>query len=86
MFEERSCEDDRDYYNNSWLTTYEMDAESHTLILYWDLCFFSNREKAITELNGSEPLRTLTAQKLETYFHYTGPFKFALEPHPQFSW
>jgi len=86
MFEERVCEDDQYYYNNSWLTTYEMDEDSHTLILYWDLCFFSNPAEAIAKLNESSPLRTRTAQKLETYFHYTGPFKFVLEPHPQFSW
>lgn len=86
MFDERYCEDDRDYYNNSWLTTYEMDTESQTLALYWDMSFFSKPEESIAERNKNEPLRTRTAQKLNLYFHYTGPFRFALEPHPQFSW
>lgn len=82
MFEERYCEDDRDYYNNSWLTTYKMDKDSRTLILYLDLSLFSKRKNIIAYLNRNRPLRARTARKLETYFHYTGPFRFALEPHP----
>lgn len=85
MFDERYGENDRDYYNNSWLTTYEMDAENQILVLYWDMSFISKPEESIVELNKNEPLCIRTAQKLNLYFHYTGLFKFALEPHPQFS-
>lgn len=83
MFEERYCEPDRDYYNNAWLTTYRMDRPNNTLILYWDLSLFSHPEQAIEELNGINPLLEKTAQKLESCFHYTGPFKFVLDPNPQ---
>lgn len=86
MFEERYCEDDRDYYNNSWLTDWKMDRMSGALVLYWDMSFISDPREAVAEMNKNGPLRDRTARKLEEHFRYTGPFRFALDPNTRLSW
>lgn len=86
MYEEGWGEDDQDYYNNSWLTSYQMDTEKSMLLLYWDMSMMTEPEQGIQEMNKNKRLLEKTVQKLKTYFYYDGAFMFVLEPHPQFDW